>query len=145
VTGFDVTARRATPDDLDSVLALDADIHMGHNVQSLLARRVLAGECWLAQDGARVVAYVTVRAQHFFGRDFVELLAVEPRVRRRGVGDRLLAHAIENSSTERVFTSTNRSNLAMIALLEKGRWRISGELEGIDEGDPELIYFIDRA
>jgi len=56
VTGFDVTARRATPDDLDSVLALDADIHMGHNVQSLLARRVLAGECWLAQDGARVVA-----------------------------------------------------------------------------------------
>jgi len=33
----------------------------------------------------------------------------------------------------------------MIALLEKGRWRISGELEGIDEGDPELIYFIDRA
>jgi len=29
----------------------------------------------------------------------------------------------------------------MIGLLEKAGWRFSGLLEGIDEGDPELVYF----
>jgi hypothetical protein len=33
----------------------------------------------------------------------------------------------------------------MIDLLEKGGWRFSGQLDGIDDGDPELVYFIDRS
>lgn len=32
----------------------------------------------------------------------------------------------------------------MIGLLEKAGWHISGQLEGIDEGDAELVYFKDH-
>jgi len=42
------------------------------------------------------------------------------------------------SSTERIFTSTNKSNAPMTVFLEKIGWRFSGELEGIDDGDPEM-------
>lgn len=142
--GIDLAVRRATSRDLDVVLALDALAPVGHPRGPFLTLRVGAGECWLVEHEARVVGYVTLRERHFFGRDFVDLLVVEPRVRRRGVGGRLMAHAVASSSSERVFTSTNRSNLAMIDLLEKGGWRFSGQLDGIDDGDPELVYFIDR-
>jgi hypothetical protein len=31
----------------------------------------------------------------------------------------------------------------MIGLLEYAGWNFSGQLEGIDEGDPELVFFKD--
>jgi hypothetical protein len=31
----------------------------------------------------------------------------------------------------------------MRRLLEKAGWHFSGELEGIDDGDPELVFFKD--
>jgi len=46
-------------------------------------------------------------------------------------------------STERIFTSTNKSNAPMTGFLEKIGWRFSGELEGIDDGDPEMVYYQD--
>jgi hypothetical protein len=33
----------------------------------------------------------------------------------------------------------------MIRLLEKAGWRVSGQLEGIDEGDPEVVYYKDSS
>jgi hypothetical protein len=44
-----------------------------------------------------------------------------------------------------VFTSTNRSNDAMRALLRTEGWSSSGELDGLDPGDPELVFYRDRA
>jgi hypothetical protein len=29
----------------------------------------------------------------------------------------------------------------MIALLDKYNWTFSGQLEGIDEGDPEFVFY----
>ena len=40
-----------------------------------------------------------------------------------------------------MFTSTNRSNLPMLNLLRKEQWLFSGELVGLDEGDPELVFY----
>jgi GNAT superfamily N-acetyltransferase len=84
-----------------------------------------------------------IGSRSFFGRDFVELLAVATSERRTGVGSLLLKEAVAMSLTGRIFTSTNQSNIPMIRLLEKENWRFSGQLEGIDEGDPERIYFKD--
>ena len=85
------------------------------------------------------------RSDSFFGCDFVELLAVAASARRHGIGSLLLQQAVGLSSTIRIFTSTNRSNTRMIGLLEKEGWQFSGQLEGIDEGDPELVYYKDSA
>ena len=43
-----------------------------------------------------------------------------------------------------MFTSTNKSNAPMQALLESEAWSLSGRLVGLDEGEPELVYYVRR-
>jgi len=145
VADFVDAVRRATNDDLNAVLALDRDAPVGHERQALLTSRVATSEVIILEQGALVRGYVVLRTRAFFGRDFVELLAVAADERRTGIGSHLLHHAVEMSSTPRVFTSTNLSNVAMNRLLEKVGWRLSGHLEGVDEGDPEVVYFKDSS
>jgi len=42
-----------------------------------------------------------------------------------------------------VFVSTNESNAPMRELLRSEGWRPSGVLTGLDEGDPEHVFFHD--
>jgi hypothetical protein len=56
--------------------------------------------------------------------------------------------AIEKSVREdRLFTSTNESNIAMRALLFTRGYRESGRIENLDPKDPELVFvkFLERA
>jgi hypothetical protein len=43
--------------------------------------------------------------------------------------------------TEKLFTSTNLSNLPMQSLLAKRGYKLSGVIDNLDPGDPELVYF----
>ena len=45
-----------------------------------------------------------------------------------------------SSDYSEIWTSTNRSNLAMRALLAKLEWKFCGDLNGLDEGDPEMFF-----
>jgi ribosomal protein S18 acetylase RimI-like enzyme len=137
--------RRATSDDLSAVLALDRETPVGRERQALLTSRVESSEVIVYEHDGEVRGYAVLCARAFFGRDFVELLAVAVDQRRHGIGSDLLHHAVEMSSTPRVFTSTNQSNTAMIRLLEKVGWRVSGRLEGIDVDDPEVVFFKDSS
>jgi len=143
VTSTNGTVRRATRADLEAVLALDLSSPVDHSHAELLTTRVESGEVLIFENDAQLLGFAIVAARSFFGFDFVELLSVAERVRRMGVGSSLLSEAAAQSSTDRVFISTNKSNRPMIALLENAAWLFSGKLEGIDEGDPELIYYKD--
>jgi hypothetical protein len=48
---------------------------------------------------------------------------------------------IPTIATEKLFTSTNLSNLPMQGIMSKLGYRPSGVIENLDPGDPELIYF----
>ena len=52
------------------------------------------------------------------------------------------AAALGHASTSRVFTSTNQSNAPMRELRSEG-WTASGVLSGLDDGDPEHVFFHD--
>jgi hypothetical protein len=54
-----------------------------------------------------------------------------------------MRRTLVDAGTSRVFTSTNQSNEAMQALLMSGGWVLSGILVGLDEGDPERVFFHD--
>jgi ribosomal protein S18 acetylase RimI-like enzyme len=142
MTGIQGIVRRASPEDLDHVLQLDLIAPVGHERAALLTSRVQSGEVIVFEDN-EPLGFAVVRKRSFFGRDFLELLTVAESTRRQGVGSQLLNAAVAQSTTDRIFTSTNQSNTGMIGLLEKTGWQLSGQLEGIDEGDPELIYFRD--
>jgi GNAT superfamily N-acetyltransferase len=90
-----------------------------------------------------VAGFVALWPGHFYGRDFIELLFVAPVWKRRGLGRALIRAALLKASTSRVFTSTNESNTPMMALLLSEGWVPSGVLKGLDEGDPEHVFFCD--
>lgn len=50
---------------------------------------------------------------------------------------------LQNASTSRVFVSTNKSNTQMRELLRSEGWSPCGVLTGLDEGDPEHVFFHD--
>lgn len=127
------------------MLEIDRIAPVGHERVPLLTDRVLSGEVIVYEADSHISGYAVIRRRSFFGLDFVELLAVSTDERRRGIGSKLLEEAVGRSSTNRIFTSTNRSNLQMIRLLEQEAGLLSGQLEGIDEGDPEKIYYKDLA
>jgi ribosomal protein S18 acetylase RimI-like enzyme len=139
----DYTIRRATSDDLGAVLNLDRGTPVGHDRGDFLTARIASQEVFIAERDGRLLGYAVLRAASFFGRDFVDLMAVAVNERRQGVGSALLESVVKASSTDRVFTSTNRSNDPMIELLRKTGWTFSGELIGIDDDDPELVYYLD--
>jgi ribosomal protein S18 acetylase RimI-like enzyme len=76
----------------------------------------------------------------FFGHLFIELLLVDERHRRRGVARALIEACATAAPTDRLFTSTNTSNLAAQALFLGAGFQPSGSIENLDEGDPEIVY-----
>ena len=97
----------------------------------------------VAVSGGVITGFLARRARHFFGCDFVELLFVAPAHRRKGVGRALMQRTLADAETKRVFVSTNESNEAMRALLTSDGWAFSGALVGLDEDDPEHVFFQD--
>ena len=133
--------RAATTSDLESVLKIAKLASPSSERDSWLTLRVESGECLVSEGQSRVVGFVTLARRSFFGRDFIELLAVDPDCRRKGVGCALLRRCVNEATTSAIFVSANRSNHTMLNLLRKERWQFSGELEGLDEGDPELVFY----
>jgi GNAT superfamily N-acetyltransferase len=82
----------------------------------------------------------SIRNDGFFDRGFVSLVYVGPTHRRRGVGSRLFDEFESQCRSYRLFTSTNLSNLPMHGFLASRRYTLSGVIQDIDEGDPEMLY-----
>ena len=87
-----------------------------------------------------VVRGFVISDTSFFDQGFVRLLLVHKDFRRRGLATALMRAAELNCETDKLFTSTNQSNLAMQQLCERTGYQRSGIVENLDEGDPELIY-----
>lgn len=142
--------RPATPHDAPAVgevdpLALGADLARATLVEDALHGR-RDNLCLVAPagEGPRLAGFVVLRHGHFFGRDFVDLLVVAAAARRQGIGSALLAAAVGAGVSDRVFTSTNRSNVGMRALLAGQGWEISGSLGGLDADDDEIVAWTPR-
>lgn len=139
------TTRRADASDLVDMIEIDASAGGDVERSDSIRRAVERGRCLVAEHSGHVIGYVVSEPEHLFGRDFIELLIVRDSHRRQGVGRALLRAALEIAGTPRVFSSTNDSNVAMRSLFTTDGWALSGVLDGLDPGDPEVVFFIDRA
>jgi GNAT superfamily N-acetyltransferase len=130
---------RATEDNLADILYIDR-AHGDTGRAAYLEAAVRQRECYVAREGWDITGFA-VLTRSFFGQYFIELLVVHPEHRRKGVGAALVAHIERIVPAEKLFTSTNESNMSMRGLLEKLGYTRSGWIDNLDEGDPELIYF----
>jgi GNAT superfamily N-acetyltransferase len=137
----ELVLRRAVPADAALIAAIDAatgaPASPAHDVRR--AALLADGHSWVAGVGGAGAGYA-LASRGFFARPFVDLLVVAPAFRRQGVGLALMAACQHDHDEDRLFTSTNRSNSAMRALLAKAGFQPSGRIDNLDPGDPELVF-----
>ncbi len=131
--------RTAEKSDVDTLLAFDLIAQSDEGRRASIRQAIEQGHCTVAEVTRQVVAYI-IMERNFFGWPFIELVYVHTDYRQYGYATALMQH-IESQCDEKLFTSTNLSNLRMQRLLEKLGYSISGVVHNLDEGDPEVIYF----
>jgi len=104
-----------------------------------LASWAARGQVQIAFTDSGVVGFA-VLTEGFFHQPFIEFVMVAEANRRRGYGRALVDHCVSLSPAAKVWTSTNESNGAMQALLAKAGFILSGRVDNLDPGDPELIF-----
>ena len=141
-TPSDIRIRHAQPADAALVAEVDQASGLVHapHVPALIAELLLLRMSLIAETADSRPAGYAIVSRRFFSRPFIELLAVAPDFRRAGVGGALLKACAAAFEAETLFTSTNRSNEPMQALLAKTGFEPSGIIENLDPDDPELVY-----
>jgi GNAT superfamily N-acetyltransferase len=132
--------RAARVGDTNAIVAMDPGrLGTAGHVEALIQER----HCLVTVERGEITGFLVLRPGHFYGRDFIDVLYVAPHRRRQGAGRALMRTAVRNAATARVFVSTNESNTPMRTLLRSEGWTPSGVLTGLDEGDPEHVFFHD--
>ena len=135
--------RAAKGDDLEAIALIDP--HASHlERRAFLKRNLSAGTCWIMLEdqspGFSVLGFVILEPGRFFGIDFVSLLCVAESAWRSGVGTALMRHCESICHTPKLFSSTNLSNAPMHAMFSKLGFKVSGMVDDLDPGDPEVFY-----
>ena len=132
--------RRALEGDIGALIAFDHIASESEARRALICRAVALGTCHVADSDGQVVAY-SILNYNFYGYGWVDMLYTHAGHRRLGVGSALLRHMEALCETPKLFASTNLSNFPMQSLLSRGGFVLSGVIENLDEGDPEIVYF----
>jgi GNAT superfamily N-acetyltransferase len=135
-----ITIRPAIEDDVETLCSFDLIAQRESERREFIKRSVVGGDCHVATIGEEWVGYGVLNYS-FYQQGFVEMLYVHPDHRRRGAGAALLLHMEALCRGPKLFTSTNLSNLPMQSLLNRAGYALSGVINNLDEGDPELVYF----
>lgn len=131
--------RRAEDDDAEAMYAADQVALDQGQRREFIRKRVREGTAYVAVLDGRVAGYAVLEYS-FFERGFISMLMVGQMHRRRGVGSALVRHLEGLCESQRIFTSTNQSNVPMRSMLQKLGYRHSGTVDDLDPGDPELFY-----
>ena len=139
---FDI--RAVSTQDLAMLAAVDPRLASDERHRVHIGELLGAGLSRAAVRGGAALGFAIV-TRHFFGFPFVDLLEVAQAHRRQGVGIALMRHCEAAHDADRIFTSTNESNRPMRRLLAKADWQVTGLIENLDPGDPELVFVKFRA
>lgn len=132
--------RLAKSDEVTNVFNVHSPEGRAEEMRLRIRRWILDCGCVVAEIEGVIVGYAALEYS-LYENGFVPLLLVRPEHRRRGIGSRLMRAVEPICRTSKLFTSTNESNRPMQNLLMKIGYTRSGDIENIDEGDSELVYF----
>lgn len=131
--------RLAVHPDIDQILRIDSSAQIDESRHGVIEKAIDRGECLVGLSDGIVVGYAIIN-HDFFDRGFVSLIYVDPAHRRRKVGSSLFDECESRCKSTRIFTSANLSNLPMQGFLVSREYVLSGTVQNLDEGDPELFY-----
>ena len=129
---------KATAVDLD--YRLDKDEHIKLKREEKITKAILDGECFIISADDKEVGFM-IFDYRFFNQGWIELIIIDEKYRGKGIVTKVFDIICDQCKSDKVFTSTNRSNSQMQRALKKAEFTFAGELKGLDEGDPELFYY----
>lgn len=131
--------RPARPEDLSAIIALDsyAEAHP-ERIEEIRAWAA-AGQLVVLERNGQLAAYAAL-TRTFFHQPFIEMLMVDRRHRREGLGRALLSALVAHKTEGKLWSSTNQSNGAMQRLFLRTGFISAGTITHLDEDDPELIF-----
>ena len=134
---------KASIDDLDSIVHIDIDVIGDDSRRNYIKYAIDEGNCIIAKEDNSISGFLTYDT-NFFGYTFLSLIIVSPTKRRQGHASSLISYMLNNSPTQKIFSSTNESNTNMQKVFKANGFMHSGIIENLDEGDPELIFHIKK-
>lgn len=140
---MEAMVKQAVSSQIEFIVDLDETVIGSRCRESLIRQAVGNGECNVVLKEMTIMGF-GILDYSFFENGFIKLLIVGSGWRRRGFGRLLVETFKEQCRTEKLFTSTNRSNRPMQMLLAGCGFERCGLVERLDEGDPELIYCFER-
>ncbi len=135
----EIKIRVAQSSDIDNLVHLDTVVLRDPARADSIHRWVESGECYLAEQTGQIAGYGVLN-YGFFHLGNVDMLMIHPDFRGQGIGRKLLHHLYSLCKTEKFWCSTNLSNQRMQRLLASEGFKLSGFVDDLDEGDPELIF-----
>jgi len=139
-----ISLRKATIEDkalvVDFDYNLDAVEHIELKRKEKITKAILGEECFIILVDNRAVGFV-IFDYRFFDQGWIELIVIDEAHRGQGIGGKIFDMICKQCETTKVFTSTNSSNTQMQKALNKAGFSFAGEINGLDDGDPELFYY----
>ena len=139
-----IRLRKATTKDkaivVDFDYRLDKDEHIEFNREEKITKAISNDECFLILADDKEVGFV-IFDYRFFDQGWIELIIIDEKYRGKGIGGKTFDLICEQSKSDKVFTSTNSSNTQMQRALITADFAFAGEINGLDDGDPERFYY----
>ena len=139
-----ISLKRATIKEKDVVVGFDYRLNQAEHVQlnraEKIKKAILDQECFIIFANKRAVGFLLFDYR-FFDQGWIELIVIEEQERGKGIGGQAMNLLCKQCKTEKIFTSSNSSNVQMQKALTKIGFSFAGEIIGLDDGDPELFYY----
>lgn len=139
-----IKLRKATSKDktivVDFDYRLNKDEHIKLNREEKITKAITNDECFLILADDKEVGFV-IFDYRFFDQGWIELIIINEEYRGKGIGGKTFDLICEQSKSDKVFTSTNSSNTQMQRALITADFAFAGEINGLDDGDPERFYY----
>lgn len=132
--------RPATADDHEVLCAIDTVADGSPERREQIRGWLQSARCCVAEVDGRIAGY-GVLTSHFFGHPFIDMVMVGEAFRRQGVGAEIVRYLRSIVPGAKLFSSTNASNMPMQRLFYSLGFERSGQVDNLDEGDPEIIFF----
>jgi len=139
-----ISLRKATRKDKSLVVDFDYRLskveHIELKREEKITKAIMNKECFIILADNRAVGFV-IFDYRFFDQGWIELIIIDEKYRGKGIGGQAITLICKQSKTNKVFTSTNSSNIQMQKALSKVGFSFAGKINGLDDGDPELFYY----
>lgn len=130
----------ANVSDLERIIDIDSATVGHRNREEYIRKSIINERCIIAKVESNIQGFL-VFSDDFFEQNFINLIMVSKDKRKNGVGTSLLKYFEKIASTEKIFSSTNKSNSIMHKVFIENGYLESGFIDNLDEGDPEIVFF----